>query len=380
MRIGLDLLFLIPGETGGRETYARELIAAMFELDPALDAIAFVNREAASAQGHALGHSMRVVRIPVSARRPEQWAAGELAWLPVAGARAHVDVLHSLANFAPASGRFRRVLTVHDLQYRSVPELLPPTRRIGTGALLELSARRAHRIITVSNASREELLTELNVGGERIEVIPNGVGARPPALPLAEGVVRARHRLEARPVVLTVATNLPHKNLAAVLDALALIAPARRPLLVAVGFQTDSQSLRFRARTAGVEGDVRLLGFRSTEELEGLYRLASCVVVPSLYEGFGLPVLEAMVRGVPVACSDIPALTEVAGDAVLSFPPLRPTAIAAALERLIVDPALALRLSAAGRERAARFSWTRAAEMTLACYRRTVHSGGGPPP
>jgi glycosyltransferase involved in cell wall biosynthesis len=372
MRLGLDLLFLVPDETGGRETYARELISAMFEIEPALSATAFVSREGASALERQLGTSMRVVRIPIFAHRPEQWAVGELALLPLCGARAHVDVLHSMANFAPASGPFCRVLTLHDLQYRALPALLPRARRIGTEALLGLSARRAHRIITVSAFSRDELMRELAIPAERIELIRNGLGRQSPQPAVPERELRQRHRLDARPVVLTVSSDLPHKNLGALLDALALIAPSRRPLLVLVGGRTDRGALNARARSAGVAADVRLLGFRPPEELEGFYRLAACVVVPSLYEGFGLPVLEAMARGTPVACSDIPPLREVAGEAALLFSPMSTLGMAMAVERLIQDKELAHHLSTAGRERAARFSWASAAESTLACYRRVL--------
>lgn len=372
MRLGFDLLFLIPDETGGRETYARELISAMFEIDPELIATAFVNRESAGSVVRELGSAMRVVRLPVSARRPEQWALGELGLLPRAGARARIDVLHSLANFAPATGRFRRVVTVHDVQYRAVPELLPRTRRVGTAALLGLAARRAHRIVTVSAFSRDQIVSELTIRAERVEVIPNGVRPPRPGSAVPEGKLRERHRLSSRPVALSVATDLPHKNLGAAIDALGLIPSERRPLLVLVGAGTDGAALRARAGGAGVEADVRLLGFRSREELEGFYELAACVIVPSLYEGFGLPVIEAMVRGTPVACSDIAALSEVAGDAAIRFSPLRPSEIAAAVGRLIEDTTLARRLAAAGRERAARFSWTSTAAATLACYRRVL--------
>ena len=104
MRLGLNLLFLIPGDTGGRETYARELTAAIFELEPALSVTAFVNRDG-RAFVRDLGFNVRVVRLPVSARRPEQWAVGELLLLPAAAARARVDIVHSMANFGPRRAR-----------------------------------------------------------------------------------------------------------------------------------------------------------------------------------------------------------------------------------------------------------------------------------
>lgn len=375
MRLGLDLLFLIPDETGGRETYTRELISAMFALEPGLVATAFVSKDATSMLIRELRPNMRVVRVPISVRRPEQWALGEFVLLPVAGRRDRIDLLHSPANFAPASGRFRRVVTLHDLQYRAVPELLTPARRLGTAALLESAVRRADRIITGSAFSRDEIVRELSVAPDRIDVIPYGVGTRPAAFPAAEQELRQRHRLGTRPVVLAVASDLPHKNLGALIEALGLIPAQRRPVLVIAGPGTDGARLRELARAAGRQDDVRLLGFRPARELEGLYALATCVVLPSLYEGFGLPVLEAMTRGVPVACSDIPSLGEAAGDAALRFAPDQAADIASAIQRLIEDPALRRRLVDAGLRRARLFSWTQAAQATLDCYRRTLAPG-----
>jgi glycosyltransferase involved in cell wall biosynthesis len=376
MRVGLDLLFLIPGETGGRETYARELIAAMLAREPSLPLTAFVNRDVSPAQARELGMSLRVRRVPVSARRPEQWAAGELALLPVAGWRAGVELMHSLANFGPASGPFRRVLTIHDLQYRAVPELLTTARRLGTAVQLSLAARRADRIIAVSNFDRKEVMRELGVAEERIAVIPNGIGV-PAGEAEPEATLRARFALRAQPVCLSVATNLPHKNLPLLFAAVGLLPVDQRPLLVLAGGGTDSATLSQAAVAAGVSEDVRLLGHQPAPTLEGLYRLAACLVLPSRYEGFGLTALEAMTRGLPVACADIPALREVTGPAALRFSPDRPEQAADAIARLIHDRKLADRLRVAGRERAALFSWDAAARDTLACYRRAL---GGPDP
>jgi glycosyltransferase involved in cell wall biosynthesis len=376
MHLGLDLLFLIPDESGGRETYARELIAAILEREPALQATAFVNAEAGEALQRELGGAMRVVGVPVSARRPAQWAVGELGLLPLIGARAGIDVLHSLANFAPVGGPFRRVITLHDLQYKAVPELLSPARRAGTAALIGLAARRADRLITVSQFARDEIVAELGVAAEAIDVIPNGVAIADEASTVPEAELRARHRLDERPVVLAVATHLPHKNLGTLLAAHAVIADGRRPVLVLVGAGTDGPALQARALVEGASPDVRLLGYRPAPELAGLYQLAAGAVVPSLYEGFGLPVLEAMARGIPVACSDIGALRELAGDAALRFSPFNTSAIAAAIVALVEDRDLGDRLASAGRERAARFSWKAAAEATLSCYRRALAPAG----
>jgi glycosyltransferase involved in cell wall biosynthesis len=370
MLVGLDLLYLVPGETGGRETYARELIPALLEHSPDLELVAFVNREGGSQLAAELGDGVRAVVLPVSARSRGQWALGELMLVSVAARRARVELLHSMANFAPAWGGFRRVITVHDLQYKAVPELLSWSLRAATSALVAPAARRADRIIAVSAAGREEIAAGLGVSRERIDVVPNGVRA-PAAFPSTKGV-RERHRLGSRAVALTVATNLPHKNLPSLIDALAFMTAAERPLLVIAGHGTDDGTLQAHAVAAGVGEDVRPLGACSTEDLDSLYAVADCLVLPTLHEGFGLPVLEAMARAVPVACADIAALREVAGPAALYFDPRRPEQIAAEVSRVLNDPDLAGRLAELGRTRAQSFSWAAAAEGTFASYRRAL--------
>jgi glycosyltransferase involved in cell wall biosynthesis len=156
-------------------------------------------------------------------------------------------------------------------------------------------------------------------------------------------------------------------------QALALIPSERRPVLVLPGYETPHElDLRAQAAQLGVEEDVRVVGWVAAEELEGLYRSAVCSVFPSLYEGFGLPVLEAMARGLPVACSDRGALREVAGDAALTFDPTSARSIAGAIETLLRDVAERERLSLLGRERASRFSWAETARGTLASYERAL--------
>jgi glycosyltransferase involved in cell wall biosynthesis len=184
-----------------------------------------------------------------------------------------------------------------------------------------------------------------------------------------------------RPIVLSVSAMRPHKNLARLIGALGLIADAapermpaaQRPLVVVPGYPTPYEDeLRGRAEHLGLADDVRLLGWVDGPTLEGLYSAAACFAFPSLYEGFGLPVLEAMARGVPVACSGRGALDEVAGDAALRFDPESEASIAAAVERLLTDPEEAERLRRAGPERAARYTWAATAAGTIASYRRAL--------
>jgi glycosyltransferase involved in cell wall biosynthesis len=373
MRIGLDLLYLTPGQTGGRESYARELVPALLERAPELELVAFVNRDAGAQLAAELGDAVRAIVLPVTERSRIQWAAGELALVSVAAARQHVELMHSLANFAPAWGPFRRIVTIHDLQYKALPELLSWPMRTGTSALISLAARRAQRIIAVSAAGRDEIVAGLGVEPERIDVVPNGVRPPPPAAnEAATAAMRERLGLGERAVVLSVASNLPHKNLASLVDALALMPSSRRPALVIAGHGSDDGSLAARASTLDVSADVRLLGHCSTAELESLYALAACLALPTLHEGFGLPVIEAMARSLPVACSDIAALREVGGAAALYFDARAPEQIAASIDELIADESLAGRLRELGLAQAARFSWSAAAEGTLASYRRAL--------
>jgi glycosyltransferase involved in cell wall biosynthesis len=372
MHVGLNLVFLVPGETGGMETYARELLPALAQQRPDLRLTAFVNREARAAGG-VWEEVADVVEVPVRATNRLEWVRGEQALLPGLARRAGVEVLHSLASTAPARGPFRRVVTVHDLHYRIVPDAHFGLRGLGMRVLVPLAARRAHRVIAVSEATGADIGRFLSVPRERVDVVHNGLGASPDAAPEPEAALRERHGLGARPVVLAVSAKRPHKNLARLIEAVAAIAAERRPLLVLPGYPTPHEAeLRERAATLGVADDVRFLAWVSAAELEGLYALAAAFAFPSLYEGFGLPVLEAMRRGVPVACSDRSSLPEVAGDAALLFDPEDPAAIRAALERILGEPGTAQRLRDAGREQAARFSWAACARGTAASYERAA--------
>jgi glycosyltransferase involved in cell wall biosynthesis len=377
MHVGLNLIFLVPGETGGMEVAARELIPALLEAAPEVRFTAFVNREAAAAKDGPWGELLPMVTVPVNARNRVQWVAGEQLLLPRLAARERVDLVHSLASTAPAWGRFRRVVTVHDLIYARFPEAHAGIRDLGMRVLVPLAARRSQRVIVDSHGTQRDLVELLGVSAERIDVVPLGIGTTQRCEPLPERELRERLDLGDRRVALSLSAKRPHKNLLALIGALARIPAEHRPLLVLPGYPTAHEAeLRERARTADVREDVRFLGWLSGEEFEGLWQLAQAFVYPSLYEGFGLPVLEAMARGVPVACSNASSLPEVAGDAALMFDPHDEPAIAAALERLLSDPAEAERLRTRGLERAREFTWARTARLTLESYRSALGDRG----
>jgi glycosyltransferase involved in cell wall biosynthesis len=372
--IGLNLIFLVPGETGGMEVVARELIPALAAAaPPGMRVTAFVNREAAAERDAPWGGAVRAVTVPVNARNRVQWVAGEQVLLPVLAARAGVDLVHSLASTAPALGRFRRVVTVHDLIYARFPETHAGIRDLGMKALVPLAVRRSHRVLADSHSTREDLIELIGAPAERIDVVPLGLGSVRREQPLSERDVRARLGLGERGVLLSLSAKRPHKNLLALLGAFARLPAAGRPVLVLPGYPTDHErELRERARALGIEDEVLFPAWISPAELEGLWALADAFVFPSLYEGFGLPVLEAMARGVPVACSNASSLPEVAGEAALLFDPRDEAAIAEALQRLLSDRALADRLRVLGVQRSREFTWERTARLTLESYARAL--------
>ena len=401
MHVGLNLIFLVPGETGGMEVAARELIPELVKAAPDVRFTAFVNREAAAAKDGPWGELLPAVTVPVNARNRVQWVRGEQMLLPRLAAHEGVELVHSLASTAPAWGRFRRVVTVHDLIYARFPEAHAGIRDRGMRLLVPLAVRRSDRVIAISQSTRSDLVELLGTPTEKIDVVPQGLGVPGSAgvgalrgagvaqesgarsssslgiddrpSPRETQETRARFDLGERRVLLSLSAKRPHKNLLALIDALALIPSERRPVLVLPGYPTWHEAdLRERVEALGLRDDVRFPGWLSDEEVDGLWGIADAFVYPSLYEGFGLPVLEAMARRVPVACSNTSSLPEVAGDAALLFDPRSEVEIAAAIDRLLTDRAEAQRRRELGVERARQFSWERTARLTLESYRRAL--------
>ena len=371
-RVGLNLLYLVPGETGGTETYARRLVPVLADARPNLELVAFVTREAFDALGEdAFGPRVRVVPLKVSGRSRAARVAAEQLLMPGHLRRQGIELLHSLGSTAPARPGLPSVLTLHDVIYARYPEAHTRLMTLGMRLLVPLAARSAERIIAVSQAAAAEITRVLHVPAGRIDVVYEG--GRPPGPATPEPELRQRLEFGAAPLVLSVSARRPHKNLNRLLHAFARLPEG--PLLVLPGYPTPFEGRLAEAISRlGLRGRVRLLGWVSDPDLEGLYRAARCFVFPSLAEGFGLPVLEAMERGLPVACSNISSLPEVAGDAARYFDPSDLDDIRRAIAELMTDEGLRSRLGDAGRERARAFSWERAAAGTADVYERVWKS------
>jgi glycosyltransferase involved in cell wall biosynthesis len=370
-RIGLNLLYLAPGETGGMETYARGLVPELVHAWPEATFVAFAGRElGAELRERPWAPGLATVVLPVSARTRLPRSLAEQATLPVAVRRARIDLLHSLGTTTPLGPGAPAVVTIHDLIYQRFPETHAGVLARGMSVLVPLAARRARRIVAVSHATGDDLVRYLGTDPARIDVVHSGPGlAVGPATPERE--LRERLGLPAGPLLVSPSAHRPHKNLGRLLEAMEAVSQPATLVVPGYGSAFEGE-LAAQAERLGVSGRVVFSGWLADPDLEGLYRAARAIVFPSLWEGFGLPVLEAMQRGIPVACSNVSALQEVAGDAALQFDPLRPPDIAAAITRLLVDPDLREELVRRGHRRVAEFSWARTARETVASYRRAL--------
>ena len=366
MHVAYNLLHLVPGETGGAEVYARRLLPALRKAERELEMTLFLGGAAA---GEDWGGGVEVVPLRFDPRSRVRRVLAEQTLLPAAVRRAATDLLHNVFNTAPSVLPVRQVTTIHDLVFKRHPETHGLLAK-GVEILVPLAARRSERVITDSEASKSDIVRFLGLSADRVDVAPLGPGIPEEGEGPPPQEIRRRFELGDSPLVLSVLAKRPHKNAARLIDAFALVPNG---VLVMPGYSTGyEQELRQRIDAAGLGERVRLLGWVDDALLDGLYRAADCFVFPSLAEGFGLPVLEAMIRGAPVACSNTTSLPEVAGDAALLFDPLDVEAIAVSIQRILEDHELAERLRGAGRERARRFSWEETARQTLASYRRAL--------
>lgn len=368
LSIGLDLVYL-QADSGGSGTYARELVRAIARVEPQTRLTAWVGTGAADEVTSELS-GCDVVRLPVRSTRSVVHIPVELLGLGWAGARRGIQVVHGLAYAAPIVGPVARVVTILDLTWRREPRSTDVLARLMFPFLTRVCAPRCHRIIAISQAAADDLVEGLGFDRNRVSVTPLGVS--PPPVASVDGR-RGEDILRCGPrgrVLLAVGQVNEHKNLLRLVDAAALL--GMPDVVVAVVGRTTkyAQALEERAAQAGVR--LRLTGVVPQADLEALYARADLLVMPSRSEGFGLPVLEAMVRGVPVACSAIPPLREVAAGAAELFDPHDVPAIAAACRRVLEDRPHRDELIGRGRRRAGEMAWDTTATLTLAAYRQAI--------
>jgi len=307
-----------------------------------------------------------------SAVKPLRVAA-ELTWLPRRTRRDGVELLHSLGTTSPPWCPVPSVVSVLDVIYHHFPETFPRAAQLGLRVVVPAGARRADRVLAISEAGKRETAETLKIDPDHITAIHLGFGFggdEPEVTPEAD--LRERHGLGQAPLVLTVSSSLRHKNLDRLLQAFAKLDGEEAQLVVVGHAGRDQEALRDRAAGLGVGDRVVFTGWIEDADLEGFYAAASVFVYPTLMEGFGMPVLEAMRREVPVACSNLSALPEIAGDAAEFFDPYDVDSIAAAVRHLLDSPERRAELIARGRDQCRRFTWEDTARKTLTVYHQVL--------
>jgi len=367
LRIGVNALYLIPGGVGGTEIYLRSLLEALSRIDTGNEYLVFTNRETGTAIVPQQENFLAVPQPVHAVNRPAR-LAWEQTGLAFATARRRVSVLLNPGFTAPAMCSCPSVTVFHDLQHVRHPEYFRwfdlPFWRL----CLFQAAATSTRIIAVSEATRRDFSNHYRFARDKVSVVPHGVDER-----MFE-IGRQRQPSAQNPYLLCVSTLHPHKNLDRLVRSFAVFHrdhPEFRLVIAGMrGFHTAS--VEKTIEEAGLARTVQLTGWIERAELSELYRSAHACVFPSTFEGFGLPVLEAMAAGAPTACSAIEPFREVACDAVLQFDPLDEDAIRAAMERISFEEPLRERLASDGPRRAGQFSWTRCATQTLDVLREAV--------
>lgn len=367
MRVGVDVRKLGDGGIG---EYLRETLIALSRLTPTSDLriVAYGPRE--------LRPQLPIADVEWLLVRAGKYSLAELFVLSGAARRSGVDLYHAPHYVLPFGLACPSVVTVHDLIHVLHPR--SPFHSTYARWMIRSACRRARRVITVSEATARDLRAHLGVSGEKIRVIPNGVAPRFKRLPESEIRTHLDRLGVRRPYVLFVGNWLPHKNVETLVRAWAAIAEPR-PDLVLCGARFDRAAAVWRAaEETASRGQIRVLGGAiEPEALVALYSGAELLASASLYEGFGLPIVEAFACETPVLASDAGAVPEVAGDAALLVPALRVDRIADGMYRLLRDQELRQELVEKGLRRATRFSWDEAARRTLLVYEEAIREQTG---
>ncbi|MDP8922648.1 MAG: glycosyltransferase family 4 protein [Chloroflexota bacterium] len=380
MRIAIDYTSAV-NQTAGIGRFVRSLVEALVEVDATNEYVLL----------HAAPNPGREPRVPIGTRVSRRGLPISERWLNIIWHRARaplavdwltgpVDIFHSPDFVLPPVHRARTILTVHDLAFLLYPECADAALRAYLENTVPDSARRADFIVADSDNTRRDVISLLGIDPERVAVVPGGVDPsfHPVDDPSRQRALRARLGLGAdTPYILFVGVIEPRKNLVGLFEAFAIL-KSRRSLphkLVVVGRKGWLwEETMERAATSPFRQDIVFPGFIPDGELATLYTAAETFVFPSHYEGFGLPVLEAMACGAPVVSSRASSLPEVVGDAGMQVDPGDPEGLAAALELLALNAELRADLRRRGLERAGQFTWTAAARSLLDVYERVARA------
>jgi len=371
VRIGIDARKLHDFGIG---TYIRNLLRHLARLDRESEYVVLCRPEDRQTLA-AVGPNFRTV-----AESAPNYSLAEQVRIPLALKRERVSLFHAPHYVLPPLVRCPSVVTIHDCIHLMFPQYLPNRLALGYARTsIRLAAQRATRVMTVSESSKRDILRFVNVPAEKIAVIYNAYDERFGVEPKDDDVSRVRERYQLHDEFVLYAGNVkPHKNLARLIEAFHIVRNRGldRLKLVMIGDEISRYAeLRRAVHRHQLHQYVRFLGYLPEETLAVMYRLAGVFVFPSLYEGFGLPPLEAMASGTPVVTSNVSSLPEVAGDAALLVDPYDPTAIADAIHRVLTNDVLRADLKRRGGAQARKFSWETSVRRVRDIYDEVSRSG-----
>lgn len=368
MRIGLNLLYMIPREVGGTETYARGLLDGLRRIGTNHEFVLFLNRESAEWKP-AADSGFTTVVCPVNAVSRSKRFVYEHLFLRKEIRTHRIDLLHSLGYTSPLVLPCPTVVSVHDLNFLAFGSLMTFARRTMLRLAVKEAVLRSDRVITISEFSRREILKAYNIPAEKVVVTYLAADTKPKELFTGQDPgSEAGMEWMREPYMIAFSATYPNKNIPRLLEAYGE-AKKRRAVpqrLVLIGhpfpMEEGNQSELVRKR------DVIWTGYLAQRTMSEVMKKAEFLVFPSYYEGFGLPVLEAMAAGLPVVCSNAASLPEVAGDAALYFDPFSVDDMAEKIIAVATNASLRNELRTKGTENLKRFSWEKVARETVAIY------------
>ena len=368
MRIAIDARKLRDYGIG---TYVRNLLRYLSRIDHTTEYVLLCQGEDCGFE-EELGENFRSV-----VENAPAYSIREQISVPVALRREGIDLFHAPHYVLPPLTPCKSVVTIHDCIHLRFPQYLP--HRLGSAyarASMWTAAHRSNRVLTVSEASKRDILRYFRIPESKIDVIYNAIDERFGQTPPAEEIARVRERYQLNdPFVLYAGNIKPHKNLERLIEAFHTLRRGGfdEVKLLIIGDEISKYaSLRRAVHKHKLHKHVRFFGFVSDQTLAALYRLAAVFVFPSLYEGFGLPPLEAMASGTPVITSNVSSLPEVVGDAALLIDPYEPDAIADAMARVLTDTTLQEDLRTKGYARVREFSWERSIARVREIYEEVL--------
>jgi glycosyltransferase involved in cell wall biosynthesis len=370
----LNALFLDPSASGGPETYLRGLAPALHAAAPGTKLTIATTRAGATAlRGDGWSRWATIEALPCDEGQRGRRQLAEQILLPALARRIKADLVHSLASVAPIRvPGIAHVITLHDVTFFRMQTFNRVTT-FGMQQVVSRAARHADALIAVTAAARDEIVDELGLPPERFSVVHHGAARPTPVSPAPEAEVRERYAIGDRRVVLCVASKRPHKNQALLIRAAGRLDGDVAIVLAGHPEPYDAE-LRALAGELGVREKIRFADYVPDPDLEALWGIAGVAAFPTRAEGFGMPVLEALSRGVPVACSDLPVLREVSGGLARTFDPDDAAGAAAAIAAAMGERS---RTAVDGPAWAARFTWEAAAQGTWEAYERALKCTSG---